>query len=252
MPPGPHERPPARACGCAHHDMCTSPPSAPASPSRPLSPAARSCLSSAPHAAASVRRVCCVVRSSSRGAFAAGAWAVATTGACGARACSASWVLHRGARDRRDRVEKCCLLRAACTVLLDELTWVLHLRVLAQERRRLLQVELALLQVERPDAEDKFRVRARGRRRWTRRRRRQRARRSAATESAFSCCLQHHHRRPSLPVPRAASRRRSSGCHPRASCRVRAGCVPTASAPPGAGTSVRGQPHRPRKPRMCQ
>ena len=177
---------------------------------------------------------------------------VATTGACGARACSASWVLHRGARDRRDRVEKCCLLRAACTVLLGELTWVLHLRVLAQERRRLLQVELALLQVERPDAEDKFRVRARGRRRWTRRRRRQRARRSAATESAFSCCLQHHHRRPSLPVPRAASRRRPSGCHPRASCRVRAVCVPTASAPPGADTSVRGQPHRPRKPRMCQ
>ena len=51
------------------------------------------------------------------------------------------------------------MLRAACTVLLGELTWVLHLRVLAQERRRLLQVELALLQVERPDAEDKFRGR---------------------------------------------------------------------------------------------
>ena len=143
---------------------------------------------------------------------------VATTGACGARACSASWVLHRGARDRRDRVEKCCLLRAACTVLLGELTWVLHLRVLAQERR-------CLLQVERPDAEDKFRVRARGRRRWTRRRRRRRARRSAATEITFSCCLQHHHRRAFLPVPRAASRRLPSGCHTRPSI-VRAGCVP--------------------------
>ena len=248
MPPGPHERPPARACCSQHVHIAAAGRCEPIAPTEPGRTelfelgAPRCCV----RATRVLRRQVLEprrIRSRCLGRSDNGSLR---------RTCSTSWVLHRGARWRRDRVEKCCLLRTACTVLLDELTWVLHLRVLAQERRRLLQVELALLQVERPDAEDKFRVRARGRRRWTRRRRRRRARRSAATEITFSCCLQHHHRRAFLPVPRAASRRRPSGCHPRASCRVRAVCVPTASAPPGADTSVRGQPHRPRKPRMCQ
>ena len=218
MPPGPHERPPARACCSQHVHIAAVGRCEPIAPTEPGRTelfelgAPRCCV----RATRVLRRQVLEprrIRSRCLGRSDNGSlW----------HTCSASWVLHRGARGRRDRVEKCCLLRAACTVLLDELTWVLHLRVLAQERR-------CLLQVERPDAEDKFRVRARGsargRRRWTRRRRRRRARRSAATEITFSCCLQHHHRRPSLPVPRAASRRRPSGCPPRASCARQPRCV---------------------------
>ena len=99
-------------------NTCTSPPPAAASPSRPLSPAARSCLSSAPRAAASVRRVCCVVRSSSRGAFAAGAWAVATTGACGTRAPPAGcYIAGLAGGGTGLRNAACCAPRAPCCLM---------------------------------------------------------------------------------------------------------------------------------------
>ena len=119
MPPGRHERPPARPAGCARHRSRP-----PASPSRPLSPAARSCLSSAPHAAASVRRVRCAVRSSSRGAYTAASWAVSGSlrRMCSLGAPPAGCSPAARARRRRDRFEKCYLLPAACAVLLDELT----------------------------------------------------------------------------------------------------------------------------------
>ena len=189
MPPGPHERPPARACCSQHVHIAAAGRCEPIAPTEP----GRTELFElgAPR--------CCV---------------------------RATRVLRRQVLEPR-RIRSRCLARSdngsswrTCSA-----RWVLHLRVLAQERRRLLQVELALLQVERPDAEDKFRVRARGRRRWTRRRRRRQARRSAATEITFSCCLQHHHRRAFLPVPRALSLDavRLDVTREHRACRLRAG-----------------------------
>ena len=143
MPPGPHERPPARACCSQHVHIATAGRCEPIAPTEPGRTelfelgAPRCCVRATRVLRRQVlepRRIRsrCLARSDNGSLW---------------RTCSAS-----GARWRRDRVEKCCLLRTACTVLLDELTWVLHLRVLAQERR-------CLLQVERPDAEDKFRGR---------------------------------------------------------------------------------------------
>ena len=143
MPPGPHERPPARACCSQHVHIATAGRCEPIAPTEPgrtelFELGAPRCYVRATRVlrrqVLEPRRIRsrCLARSDNGSLW---------------RTCSAS-----GARWRRDRVEKCCLLRTACTVLLDELTWVLHLRVLAQERR-------CLLQVERPDAEDKFRGR---------------------------------------------------------------------------------------------
>ena len=137
MPPGPHERPPARACCSQHVHIAAAGRCEPIAPTEP----GRTELFElgAPRCYVRVTRVLRRqvleprrIRSRCLGRSDNGSLR---------RTCSASWVLHRGARWRRDRVEKCCLLRTACTVLLDELTWVLHLRVLAQERRCLLQVE---------------------------------------------------------------------------------------------------------------
>ena len=84
---------------------------------------------------------------------------------------------------------------------------MLHPQVLAQERR-------SLLQIERPETEDKGceRTEAREEEGDGRDESKKEAAgaRSVATESTFSCYLEHHHRRPSLPVLRAASGRRSS------------------------------------------
>ena len=146
MPPGPHERPPARACCSQHVHIAAVGRCEPIAPTEPGRTelfelgAPRCCVRATRVLRRQVlepRRIRsrCLARSDNGSLW---------------RTCSAS-----GARWRRDRVEKCCLLRTACTVLLDELTWVLHLRVLAQERR-------CLLQVERPDAEDKFRACERG------------------------------------------------------------------------------------------
>ena len=83
---------------------------------------------------------------------------------------------------------------------------MLHPQVLAQERR-------FLLQIERPDTEDKGceRTEAREEEGDGRDESKKEAAgaRSVATESTFSCDLEHHRRcRPSLPVSRAASGRR--------------------------------------------
>ena len=80
---------------------------------------------------------------------------------------------------------------------------MLHPQVLAQEWR-------FLLQVERPDAEDKGCERGSARKAMDETNKEVAGARSVSTESVFSCYLEHHHRRPSLPVLRAASGRRSS------------------------------------------
>ena len=238
MPPGPHERPPARACCSQHVHIATAGRCEPIAPTEPgrtelFELGAPRCYVRATRVlrrqVLEPRRIRsrCLARSDNGSLW---------------RTCSAS-----GARWRRDRVEKCCLLRTACTVLLDELTWVLHLRVLAQERR-------CLLQVERPDAEDKFR----GRRASEGKKTMDETKKEAA--GAEECRNRNHVQLLSAASPptrfpagsaRATSRRRPSGCHPRASC-VPAECQATASEPPGADTSAREQPHRLRKPRMCQ
>ena len=97
------------------------------------------------------------------------------------------------------------MLRATLVVLLGGLSWVLHPRVLAQERR-------FLLQIERSDAEDKGGEGKReGKKAMDETKRETAGARTAATESAFSCYLQRRRHRPSLAVPRAASGRCLSG-----------------------------------------
>ena len=120
--------------------------------------------------------------------------------------------------------------------------------MLAQERR-------FLLQIERPDTEDKG---CSSERKREGKKAMDETKKEAA--GAEECRNRNHVQLLSAASPptrfpagsaRAASRRRPSGCHPRASC-VPAECQATASEPPGADTSAREQPHRLRKPRMCQ
>ena len=78
--------------------------------------------------------------------------------------------------------------------------------MLAQERR-------FLLQIERPDTEDKgcsSERKREGKKAMDETKKEAAGARSVSTEIVFSCYLEHHHRRPSLPVLRAASGRRSS------------------------------------------
>ena len=83
---------------------------------------------------------------------------------------------------------------------------MLHPQVLAQERR-------SLLQIERPDTEDKgcsSERKREGKKAMDETKKEAAGARSVSTESVFSCYLEHHHRRPSLPILRAASGRCSS------------------------------------------
>ncbi len=124
---------------------------------------------------------------------------------------------------------------------------MLHLRVLAQERR-------CLLQVERPDAEDKFRACERGEEDDGRDEEGdggrggvpQQKSRSAAACSITTDALPYRFR--ALPLDAV----RLDVPHEHRALDNQGACMATASAPPGADTLVRGQPHRLREPRICQ
>ena len=106
LPPGPHERPPARPAGCTHHVHIAV--GRGVSPLRRPSLAPRKRLTSARHAAASAAASAVGRSSSSRGASAAAAWAVNGSLRRTLASCSAQ------ARGRRDRVETCCAPRSPC------------------------------------------------------------------------------------------------------------------------------------------
>ena len=113
MPPGPHERPPARACCSQHVHIATAGRCEPIAPTEPgrtelFELGAPRCYVRATRVlrrqVLEPRRIRsrCLGRSDNGSLW---------------HTCSASWVLHRGARGRRDRVEDCCLLRATLAVL---------------------------------------------------------------------------------------------------------------------------------------
>ena len=155
------------------------------------------------------------------------------------------------ARRRRDRVEKCYLLRAACAVLLDELTHGCYIcgcwrksgaaccRLSGQTPRTSSGCERGEARGEEDDGRDEEGDGGRGGVP-------QQKSRSAAACSITTDALPYRFR--ALPldavrldVPREHRALDNQGA-----------CMATASAPPGADTLVRGQPHRLREPRICQ
>ena len=201
MPLGAHERapaPPGRLRPPRAHRRRQSPANC---ASRPLSPAARSCLSR--RAAPQRPSDACVAvgrPSSSRGAYAAAAWAVngslpRTLAGRSARA-----------RGRRGRVENYCLPRATLTVLLGGLTGRYTRR-----RWRKSGASCCRLSGQMPRTKGASEE-ARGRR-WTRRIRRWRAR-GVQQWKELSCYIQHRRHRSAQPFSRAASGSRPSGCPP--------------------------------------